>query len=396
MTSHFGGSARRRWSAFLAVAAALACGTSEPDPPRVPAHLEIVLDRDTLDAIQDTLVLHALLFEDQGSSSPADGVTWSTSVGSVAQLVGASVLESRANGSTLIRAQRGALSDTATVVVRQVAVALKATWSTETVFVGDTITVVFGAVDRHDFPMAAPSPPVVSSPSLQLVSEGSGRFRALTPGQATIQAVSGALHGSAALLVEGPFVAVAASSARTCALLQRGAVYCWGFNFGARPALQEALPPLVSLTADDTVTCGLTAAGVAWCWTIGPFLHISGQVQTAERFRDLSASYDHICGMTLDGRAVCWGWNQDGQVGSGPTGPGAVVAAPATVPGVAAAQVTAGAFRSCALTGDGTAWCWGLEFGDVPIQVGGAARFSTMDLDYGFVCGLSTAGRSSA
>lgn len=109
--------ARWRWCAGLAVVAGFACTIIEPVPPD-PPQLQIVLDRDTLDAIADTLELHALIKNQQGGSSPADAVTWISSVGSVAQVLGISTLVSRGTGSTVIRAVRGALSDTATVVVR--------------------------------------------------------------------------------------------------------------------------------------------------------------------------------------------------------------------------------------------------------------------------------------
>lgn len=370
----------------------LACGTvSEPHPVR-PVRLEIVLDRDTLDAIADTLPLHARVFDRLDHGQEADSVIWSSEFNGVARIAMDSFAIATGNGRTRLYAQRGALADTATLVIRQVAVALQSVWPAESLFVGDTITAVFGAVDRHRFAMPPPAPPVISSSSPQLVNEGAGRFRAAAPGLAQIQATSETLSGTALLLIEGPFISVGSGGSHTCALLARGAVYCWGFQLGGRPQLMASLPSLTFLTADDLHSCGLTAEGVAYCWGSGAYLQAGGLVQTSERFRSISVGYEHICGNTFDSRAVCWGWNQDGQIGSGPTGPGAFVTTPTSVPGIVVVLVSAGALRSCALTSQGIAYCWGLEFGDVPVQVGGATRFSTMDLGGGFVCGLTTVG----
>jgi alpha-tubulin suppressor-like RCC1 family protein len=52
----------------------------------------------------------------------------------------------------------------------------------------------------------------------------------------------------------------------------------------------------------------------------------------------------HTCGVTVDGRVVCWGENQFGQTIE-PSGP--------------FQQVAAGGLHTCGLRSNGTVTCWG-------------------------------------
>jgi alpha-tubulin suppressor-like RCC1 family protein len=46
-------------------------------------------------------------------------------------------------------------------------------------------------------------------------------------------------------------------------------------------------------------------------------------------FRQVSAGGTHVCGHTPEGRAYCWGFNLDGQLGIGNT---SIVVSPTPVP----------------------------------------------------------------
>jgi hypothetical protein len=78
----------------------------------------------------------------------------------------------------------------------------------------------------------------------------------------------------------------------------------------------------------------------------------------------ISVGTDHACAVLTDKSAWCWGDNSDGSTGAGTTvaNLGAVrvtKAANAAFTNVVA--ISAGASHTCALLGDKTVWCWGLN-----------------------------------
>ena len=71
------------------------------------------------------------------------------------------------------------------------------------------------------------------------------------------------------------------------------------------------------------------------------------------------AGSDHSCALTADGSAYCWGSNAFGQLGIGARDwePHPLPAQVAT--GVRFKSLTLGAVHTCGLALDGTTWCWG-------------------------------------
>jgi alpha-tubulin suppressor-like RCC1 family protein len=151
---------------------------------------------------------------------------------------------------------------------------------------------------------------------------------------------------------------------------------CWGsiynIDLESKSPIQMAMPPepLVSLASGSQHVCGLTADGEAWCWG----RNWGGQVgvRTAERdgsrqpvrvetdvrFRMLSAGGEHTCGIALDGRAWCWGYNVDGQLGAGIADDGGPT--PVAVAGALRfVSIAAGSAHACAVSTVGGLWCWG-------------------------------------
>ena len=190
------------------------------------------------------------------------------------------------------------------------------------------------------------------------------------------------------------FRSVVAGRAHTCALDAAGAAWCWGANdrgqLGIGPAdlvacgVASCSPvpaPVVGghhfsmLAAGDQFTCGLEPAGGAWCWGLGDAGQlgqtITGdcegnrcsvvplRVQGTQRLTTLSAGLAHVCGLAADGTAVCWGYNDQGQLGRGDQASSPV---PAPVSSAERfVQVSAGGLHTCALTSRGAAWCWGAD-----------------------------------
>jgi len=116
----------------------------------------------------------------------------------------------------------------------------------------------------------------------------------------------------------------------------------------------------------------------------------------------LSAGSRHSCGLASGGVAYCWGYNGDGQLGSGST-----VSLPqpsGTAGGLTFAEILAGGFHSCALTLAGVGYCWGNNVdgrlgspggsATSPTQVSGGMTFGRIDPGNLHTCGLDLAGRA--
>jgi alpha-tubulin suppressor-like RCC1 family protein len=223
-----------------------------------------------------------------------------------------------------------------------------------------------------------------------------------------------------ARVAEGlPLAQVSAGGPRTCGLTSDGVVYCWGayYDLGEGPA--RLIPTLVAggatleqLSVGGAVAFGFVSAiaadGVAYCWgrsgcwgypmlvSDTPYASTSGVP-----YAQVNAGYDHACGVTTDLRAYCWGANFWGQFGDGTiddTGP----QPERPVAGeLQFAQVSAGGARTCGITTDGVAYCWGTNWlvglGDgtteqrlTPTPVAGDLRFAQISVGSSHTCGVTT------
>ena len=82
-------------------------------------------------------------------------------------------------------------------------------------------------------------------------------------------------------------------------------------------------------------------------------------MQVRRRLRRLSVGGGHACALTSDGTAYCWGANNVGQLGDSTT---TVRAAPTqVVGGLKFSAISAGYAHTCGKTLDGSVACWGLN-----------------------------------
>jgi alpha-tubulin suppressor-like RCC1 family protein len=157
-----------------------------------------------------------------------------------------------------------------------------------------------------------------------------------------------------------PYTQISAGENHTCALLDSGAVHCWGLN------LRGQLGNGMSGTGQEQPEP----------------VRVMGIQNTAAH---IAAGREHNCAALKDGQVYCWGYNFRGQLGNGNT---VTQSAPVPVSGVAnAIAVAAGGDHSCALISGGSIKCWGYN-GDGELGAGSTAFTSLTPLD---VVGITNA-----
>jgi alpha-tubulin suppressor-like RCC1 family protein len=226
------------------------------------------------------------------------------------------------------------------------------------------------------------------------------------------------------------FVALAGSmgSSSNCGLTAQGTAYCWGFGLGGQlgngQRANHSTPVAVDgghqfttlrVAPSGLGVCGLTASGELYCW--GPLGILYGQnqldvsaipirVAAGYDFVDFDLGEQHACGITTSGQAYCWGDNWYGQLGIGTDG-GAGGLAQATTPtavigGQVFKKIATGSNQTCALTEDGSAYCWGAGLslgsgqtdGNIPEPQPVAGGHLYLSIHAGFIhtCGLTANG----
>jgi alpha-tubulin suppressor-like RCC1 family protein len=178
---------------------------------------------------------------------------------------------------------------------------------------------------------------------------------------------------------------IAAGLYHTCVLRADGTVDCWGHNeqgqigdgsvqFAQTPVAVTGLSNIAAIGAGYTSTCAILSDATAKCWgddlqgqlgngasgaaasstTPVSVTGLTGAVSLT------SGGAAHTCAVINDGTARCWGYNSQGQLGNGSLAINSPV--PVTVTGLSGVvQLATGYYHSCALLGDGTVHCWGLN-----------------------------------
>ncbi len=201
-------------------------------------------------------------------------------------------------------------------------------------------------------------------------------------------------------------VAIAAGSNHTCALTRAGGVKCWGYNasgqLGNNSAVDSHVPvDVVGFTANVVAiatgshhSCALTAVGAVKCWGLNDHGQLGDNSTTnspapvnvsslASGAASIATTDNHTCALTSAGAVLCWGANNNGQLGDNTL---VDKSTPVAVNGLGTgvASIAAGSGHSCALTTAAAMKCWGKndvgQLGDttttnklIPVNVNGMA-----------------------
>jgi alpha-tubulin suppressor-like RCC1 family protein len=122
---------------------------------------------------------------------------------------------------------------------------------------------------------------------------------------------------------------------------------------------------------------------------------------TALAFYQVSAGWEHNCGVSTDNRAYCWGGNSTGELGDGTTD--FRVKPVPVIGGLRFRQISSGYSSTCGVTTDYRAYCWGQnnagQLGDgtsinrlTPVAVAGGRQYRRIETSGEHTCGVTYPG----
>lgn len=186
------------------------------------------------------------------------------------------------------------------------------------------------------------------------------------------------------------FEHVSVGQGHVCAISDQRRLFCWGRNnhgqLGIVENLEQVRAPsnvnttleFVAVAAGQRHTCAVDVAGKLWCWgenedgllgfqTDLAVVRTPTQVGTDSDYATVTANWFHSCAVKKNRALVCWGRNEEGQLGQGDS---MTRLSPTRVGDKEDwLTVSAAKFHTCAFASVGL-WCWGandagqLGFGD--------------------------------
>lgn len=179
-----------------------------------------------------------------------------------------------------------------------------------------------------------------------------------------------------------PAASIAAGARHGCAIRGDGALRCWGDNSSGQlgdTTMDSHRAPVevdgrhrdwTAVAAGEEHSCGLRGDGTLWCWGLGDDGRLGSPVNGPQpmplpvgdkgwRFRAVSAGARHTCAIRTDGALLCWGMNDNGQLGDG-TRDSRPTPRPVSGPPDGWSAVAAGRGDTCALHGSAL-YCWGWD-----------------------------------
>lgn len=249
----------------------------------------------------------------------------------------------------------------------------------------------------NPIPSTPPTPPpsVAPTPAFTAIAAGFDHTCALTSrggvkcwgANSWTQDGNPATYSSGAFDVEGltsGVRAIAAGPEHTCALTVAGGVKCWGRNaegqLGDGTTVSTSVPVDVTgltsgvsgIAAGDLGTCALVTSTKLTCW--GGTYKSRTEVAVIDAVSIVSGGR-HGCALTSGRGVMCWGWNDNGELGNG-TASSSFTRRAVDVFGLGgpATAIGVGGSSSCALMASGAVKCWG---GNGAGQLGNGSSFDS-------------------
>ena len=229
---------------------------------------------------------------------------------------------------------------------------------------------------------------------------------------------------------------IALGGGHSCALLTDGKVMCWGFNnhgqlgdgtTSARifPVEVSGITTATSIAVGSEHSCAVLTDGKVLCWGSNSEDQVRGSQESRYGSADpdsttpvevsgiltavgISMGNSHSCALLTDGKVMCWGKNDDNQLG-GQTqyydeNYNTLYRSVVEVPGITTATAIAlGQFHSCALLAEGKVKCWGRNYqhqlgtgshgGNGPSEVSGITTATGISLGDHHSCAVLIDGR---
>jgi LruC domain-containing protein len=178
---------------------------------------------------------------------------------------------------------------------------------------------------------------------------------------------------------------ISAGATHSCAVTTTGRARCWGRNdkgqLGDGTTIDRNVPVDVTgltsgvtdISAGSELTCAVANGGL-WCWGENRYgrlgvgqgsgaltgsnvpLAVSGLSSGVSR---VAVGFDHVCALTTGGALLCWGFNGQGQVGTGFVGASFDTPQGVVNMGSDVLAVTAGFVHTCAIKAPAVGFCWG-------------------------------------
>ncbi|HEX2189572.1 MAG TPA: Ig-like domain-containing protein [Longimicrobiaceae bacterium] len=183
------------------------------DPAGVASRIVVAPGADTLSALGATAQLGATVYSQAGSAMSGAAVTWSSLDAGVATVDAVGKVTAKAAGTARIVAASGGLSDTATVLVRQVVAAVSVSPSAPSVQTGQTQQLAATAKDANGHVVAGASFTWTSSNTAAATVDASGMVKGVAAGVSYVTASAGGKSAVATVTVSAPAAAAVASVA---------------------------------------------------------------------------------------------------------------------------------------------------------------------------------------
>jgi len=180
--------------------------------------------------------------------------------------------------------------------------------------------------------------------------------------------------------------------------------------------IQNLVDPFIDVRAGEYHTCALRESGKVFCWGLNNFGQIGAPLSTASSnrpsavtgtWKQVTVGGYHTCGINANGSgASCWGSNYYGQLGGGPSAPGFGNVPTPVAGGIAFSQLTAGWQHTCGIDTQNNGFCWGdnywyqlgvgtfspIQSSDHPLAISNSVKWAQLSAGSLTTCGVNDKG----